>query len=122
MTIENATVTSVERGEPRAMLALITLAELPIPKSIYFYRAEGILALNLDSIADGHAWAVHLGSAADMYVNKDGRTYLRPGVIDWRGWSVSLHASEDRAPDIALDENTTAHLQALAASTTGNTR
>lgn len=109
-----ATQENTGRTEPRAMLARIALADLPMPKHIHFYASSSILSLDLESVTDGQAWSRHLGGETGTYVNKDGRTYLSEGVIRWHGWSVQLHASDDRAPDVVLDDTTTAKLLALA--------
>ena len=124
-TTEGASIVTTERitdkGEPRAMLALITLAELPIPKGVTFYGDSGILSMDFDNVADGQVWSSYLGGRTDTYVS-NGTVFLSEGVIRWRGWSVQLHANEDHTPNGELDDDTTARLQTVAASATGDTR
>jgi len=101
--------------ERRVMLALITLAELPMPKDVRFHPNGEILSLTLDEIEDGQAWSRYLGGASDTYVYH-GTRYLNEGQIVWHGWSVHVHASADAVADAALDDHTTGRLRELAAA------
>ncbi len=116
MTNPTSTETSTERKAPRAMLALIALAtNLPVPKRISFHPSGVILSLDFDGVTDRQAWSAHLGGSTDTYVNRhNGRRYVDEGVIDWHGWSVQIHASDERSPDTPLDADATATLMALA--------
>src|SRR5262249_5260716 len=101
---------------PRAMLALITLAALPVPNAVRFYPDNNILSLNLDCVADGQAWSRHLGGKTDSYLNTDGRAYLDEGVITWHGWSVHQQARAAAAADVAFDADATARLTEVGGS------
>jgi hypothetical protein len=110
-----STETTAVQAEPRAMLALIALAALPMPDAVRFHPNGEILSLSFERIADGQAWSSHLGGSTDTYVY-NGQTFLNEGVIRWRGWSVHLLAAEAHTPDAALDEDTAGQLLAVAAS------
>lgn len=98
----------------RAMVALVALADLPMPQAIRF--VGDILSLDVDAVAEGQAWSQFLGGETDTYIHDDGRRYLREGTIRWHGWSVQIHASDP--PSVAgggeLDPETVAALEAIA--------
>jgi hypothetical protein len=105
-------MTTDQPASRREVLAFIALQDLPMPRETRFQGH--ILALRLDSVADGQAWSRFLGGETTTYVNTDGRTYLDEGVIKWRGFSVLLHASDKAAVNSELDEDTTAALREIA--------
>jgi hypothetical protein len=116
-------VSAQEPVSPRQILAAIALAvDLPMPTNIHLYpnpAAMGstvpVVAIDLDTLADGRAWSSHLGGDDAIHVNDaNGRVYLRPGHMRWHGWSVQVHASEDRSEPVAvLDADTSALLLGL---------
>jgi len=109
--------TTTEQYEPRAMLALIALTELPLPKTVAFHPNGKILSLTFERLAPGQAWSAHLGGQTETYDNRDGHRYLNEGLIKWHGWTVQLHASEpiDSEPvDSPLSPDVTARLTAVA--------
>jgi hypothetical protein len=107
---------STKQYEPRAMLALIALTDLPMPTRISFHPDGEILGLSFERLAAGIAWSSFLGGRTDTYENPDGRRYLDEGLITWHGWDVQLHAYEpiDADPvDTPLPEDVTERLTAL---------
>lgn len=99
------------RATPRAMLALVVLADVPPPTSIR-WTPEGLLSMDFARVVDGQAWATFLGGRTDTYATEDGRRYLSAGIIEWRGWRVNLHVIE--AVDVEqLDADTRAALTAV---------
>jgi hypothetical protein len=94
-----STVTT--RKPARAMLALIALAtDLPLPEHVrtsadeWYGETHYGLTLGFDTIAEGSAWAQHLGATVKPYVS-DGKRFLgSKGITVWHGWEVTLHAAE----------------------------
>ena len=110
----DTTTTTTERSQPRAMLALIALAtDLPVPEAIYLYD-NGILSMNLRSLAEGYAWLRFLGHTPASYANNNGYRHLKYGTIEWHGWHVHIQASDPAVPDTGLDQATTTALADLA--------
>jgi hypothetical protein len=100
--------------EPRAMLALIALADAPVPKGISLYVDQYHLHLDPHTIADGEAWVRYLHGVPSTYVGADSKTFLSYGPLMWHGWQVSLHVAEDRTSNADLDEQTRERLRAIA--------
>lgn len=84
-----------ERKSPRAMLAAIALAKLPVPAEIGFdSHGADTLKLRFSTLADARPWVDFLCLAWDDYLHTDGRRYLRIVAGRWLGWTVSIWASE----------------------------
>lgn len=108
----------------RAILALIALAtDLPMPTGIWLYPPgevsdEPTLAISFATVADGLAWATHLGVSVTPYVGDDGNRYLGHRSADrWHGWRLSLGAHDPAtvAEQDTLSADESAALVALAA-------
>jgi hypothetical protein len=110
---------SADRKSPRALLAAIVLAPVPIPGTIDMRDHDGQLFLTMATFADGLAWAAHLGAPdVSTYDNPNGHTYFTDcRVPDWHGWRVTVWASKPTdAPAVELDAADLAAVEQVAAS------
>jgi hypothetical protein len=95
---------------PRQLLAQIALADhLPVPRTIHTVPGPGAV-LTFGDIAQGTAWATHLGlTTAETYNSPDGHTYLRVPPLHWLGWTIHLNAYHRTPADVPgprLDDDT----------------
>lgn len=104
-----------ERATRRQVLARITLAvDLPAPTSVSFYDERGLLVIDLETVAEGLAWAEHLGGAVGTYTStNDGRLRLDAHAIEWLGWRLLLGAT-DPTPDPGVSDADRAALTQVA--------
>jgi hypothetical protein len=80
------------------LVALAVAGGLPTPKAMTISNEFGVINLTLDSVADGHRWVEHIGgdpAAVRIRVDEPSQERrLANGCDTWRGWALSIYATE----------------------------